>query len=171
MKSRICLISMLVFYLSSSPSGFWLEPALAGGAVDRGTISSPRASTRQFSFSSSNPRTMGPKSQSWVYQSRSPVGHSLPGKSHFKHRSLNHPHRIRRAPFIYAPAVSEPSEPIVIIVSEEKNPVNASVEQQTKPSPPPRPLIIEERCGKYVRVPWPESGVLHEIDLKGSCRQ
>jgi len=30
------------------------------------------------------------------------------------------------------------------------------------PKPKPLPLIIEERCGTYVRIPWPESGVFFE---------
>ena len=37
------------------------------------------------------------------------------------------------------------------------------------PQPAPPPLIIEERCGKYVRVPWPESGVIFEPVEQPPC--
>lgn len=41
------------------------------------------------------------------------------------------------------------------------------------PAPPPipasPPLIIEEQCGKYVRIPWPEPGVLFEPREELSC--
>ena len=37
------------------------------------------------------------------------------------------------------------------------------------PKPAPPPLIIEERCGEYVRIPWPESGVLFEPVEEPPC--
>ncbi len=37
------------------------------------------------------------------------------------------------------------------------------------PKPAPLPLIIEEQCGKYVRIPWPDSGVLFEPVEEPTC--
>lgn len=169
MKNRTCLISVVVLAFSSSPFGFWLESAQARGSTGQGRLPTSHASAHRFSIGSSGPRAMRSQSQPWVNQSTRSEGHSLRGISRFKHRSFKRPHRFHHAPTIYAPPVSEPIEPIVIILTEEENPLDVSADRQITSFPSVHPQIIEERCGKYIQVSWPESGVLAETDSKEFC--
>ena len=65
-------------------------------------------------------------------------------------------------------------EDVLIEYLEDLNLRQEMAREEELPAPPPLvqtspPLIIEERCGKYVQVPWPESGVLFEPMEEPAC--
>jgi len=65
-----------------------------------------------------------------------------------------------------------PEDFLVEYLEELQNRQELAMEEEAPTAPPvpaPPPLIIEEQCGKYVRVPWPESGVLFEPREEHSC--
>ena len=51
--------------------------------------------------------------------------------------------------------------PFIVMVG-----IKGSVPKPFKSGPP---LIIEERCGVFVKIPWPESGRLYEEEQPEKC--
>ena len=64
-------------------------------------------------------------------------------------------------------------EDVLVDYLEELNTRQELAREDAPPSvpekPAPSPLIIEEQCGKYVRIAWPEPGVLFEPREEPSC--
>jgi len=67
----------------------------------------------------------------------------------------------------YTPDTFDPSDLIIVIPPGE--PSEAQAEEPPKPFKSGPPLIIEERCGVFVKIPWSESGRLYEEEQPEKC--
>ena len=86
----------------------------------------------------------------------------------------NQSFQFRQRPFhprlFLPPLTLDADDPSPTITIGNSHFPEANVEEPTRPPVSPHPLVIELRCGKFVRVPWPESGTLYsEVGQKKSC--
>ncbi len=164
---RLLFISLVIM-------GLWLQPAYARGDLNSGWRSSaPHINTHQFHF---GPRLPGRgEIRSWSRGShlRHQEFHFRRGTSGMKNRLKNRSFRNRlylfQAPFLYTPDTPDPSNLIIEDPSEEREASETQPEEKPKPCKSSHPLIIEERCGAFVKIPWPESGRLYEEEQPEQC--
>ncbi len=90
-------------------------------------------------------------------------------KNRFKNRSFRNRLYLFQAPFLYTPDTLDPSDLITEDPPEESETSEAQPEEKPKPCKSSHPLIIEERCGAFVKIPWPESGRLYEEEQPEQC--
>lgn len=94
---------------------------------------------------------------------------------HDKHPHVQHK-RFKRGffPFFYQPYTFRDRSYDDAVPPALESEEDAALEERTlppveKPAPLPHPLIIEERCGRFVSIPWPESGSLDEGSTTQPC--
>ncbi len=168
MKQPHSSISILVLLIPLFLLGMGLQPVFALGKIQGSKSSFPHMSTHQSRISPRLPETRAFRSKSMATQRRHRIprvsrGKSILGKRHFKHK-----HHL--SPRLFLPPVPfESSERIIIVLPEQVEATEATPEEVARPSKIPHPLIIEERCGEYMRIPWPESGKLDAEGQEESC--
>ncbi len=180
--------SGLFLFISLFIMGLWLQSAYARGDLNSGWRSSaPHISTHRSHIGPRLPgrggirsRSMGSHLGHQKFHSRSRESHLRHQKFHFrrgtselkirfKNRSFRNRLYLFQAPFLYMPDTPDPSNLIIEVPPEETETSEAQPEESPKPYKSSHPLIIEERCGVFVKIPWPESGRLHEEDQPEQC--
>jgi len=177
--------SGLFLFISLFIMGLWLQPAYGRGDLNSGWRSSaPHISTHRSHIGPRLPgrggirsRSMGSHLGHQKFHSRSHLRHQkfhfrrgTSGlKNRFKNRSFRNRLYLFQAPFLYTPDTPDPSNLIIEVPPDEREPSEAQPEESPKPYTSSHPLIIEERCGVFVKIPWPESGRLHEEDQPEQC--
>ena len=86
----------------------------------------------------------------------------------------NQSFKFRRRPFhprVFLPPLTlDADNPSVTITTNNSHFPEANVKEPYSPPVSQHPLVIELRCGKFVRVPWPESGILYsKVGQMESC--
>ena len=160
---------ILILFIPLFGMGFWLIPGDCLGHRIENKLSTlhlhPYVSTssaRVFRIKGVRSRSMAPTPRH--RPPLAPRGNAMQKKHFFKH----HHHR-RRPSFLFAPYASESSERIRNGLSEEQEIREGQPQLQVTPYKSSPPLIFEERCGKFIKIPWPESGRLIEVDLEENC--
>jgi hypothetical protein len=166
--------SGLFLFISLFIMGLWLQPAYARGDLNSGWRSSaPHISTHRSHIGPRLPGRGGIHSRSRGSHLRHQKFHFRRGtsglKNRFKNRSFRNRLYLFQAPFLYTPDTPDPSNLIIEVPPEEREPSEAQPEESPKPYKSSHPLIIEERCGVFVKIPWPESGRLYEEDQPEQC--
>ncbi len=163
-----------LLFISLFIMSLWLQPAYARGDLNSGWRSSaPHISTHRSHMGPRLPGRDGIRSRSSGSHLRHQKFHFRRGtsrlKNHFKNRSFRNRLYLFQAPFLYEPAPPDSSDQIMEDPSEEREPSEARPEEKPKPYKSSHPLIFEERCGVFVKIPWPESGRLHEEEQPEQC--
>lgn len=133
-----------------------------------------------------------PSAHSFSHHSLPRSSHAFPFRDRQPHSGLRfhkegtigphgaHPHRHHKRlfkkgffPFFYQPYPfrdrSYDDMPPASAAAEDLTLKKRSPEPAEKLAPLPHPLIIEERCGRFVSIPWPESGSLDEVSTTQPC--
>ncbi len=166
--------AVLLLFISLVIMGLWLQPAYVRGDFNSGWRSSaPHINTHQFHFGPRLPGRGEIRSRSRGSHLRHQKFHSRRGtsglKNHFKNRSFRNRLYLFQAPFLYEPDPPDSSDQIMEDPSEERERSEARPEEKPKPYKSSHPLIFEERCGVFVKIPWPESGRLYEEEQPEQC--
>ena len=157
-----------LLFISLFIMSLWLQPAYARGDLNSGwRLSAPPISIHRSHI---GPRLVG---RGGIH-SRSRGSHLHHQKFHFrrgtsrlKNRAVRNRLNLFQVPFFYTADTFDPSTLIIVIPPGE--PSEAQAEEPPKPFKSGPPLIIEERCGVFVKIPWPESGRLHEEEQPEQC--
>ncbi len=163
-----------LLFISLFIMSLWLQPAYARGYLNSGW----KLSALPISIHRSHigPRLVGRGGiRSWSRGSHlhHQKFHFGRGTSRLENRSVRNRHILFQDPFIlplppaYSPDTFDPSALIIVIPPGE--PSEAQAEEPPKPFKSGPPLIIEERCGVFVKIPWPESGRLYEEEQPEQC--
>jgi len=177
--------SGLSLFISLFIMGLWLQPAYARGDLNSGWRSSaPHISAhrshigpRLVGRGGIRSRSRGSHLRHQKFHSRSHLRHQKfhfrRGTSGLKNRFKNRAFRNRlylfQTPYLYTPDTPDPSNLIIEDPLEERDASEPQPEEKPKPYKSSHPLIFEERCGVFVKIPWPESGRLYEEDQPEQC--
>ena len=169
MKRHWNVIGLSTLFLSLFTFGVLLEPVYALGDHRKSRLSSSRLRTHPSIISPSFSKSSGVRSKSispLKSELRTP---SVPLETLIlKKRVFKNRHHLFQSPFLFIPITPEPAESMAVDLVEDDG-SEAPLEEEATSSPLSHPLIIEERCGEYVQIPWIESGVLYEPVKEARC--
>jgi len=163
-----------ILFITLFIMGLWLQPAYARGDLNSGWRSSaPHISAHRSHIGPRLPGKDRIRSRFRGSHLRHQEFHFRRGtsgmKNRFKNRSFRNRLYLFQAPFLYTPDTLDPSDLIIEDPPEEREASEAQPEEKPKPCKSSHPLIIEERCGAFVKIPWPESGRLYEEEQPEQC--
>ncbi len=153
---------ILFFIIPLFSVGVCLEPANAFRKSVRSGIVSPRIEMSSVHSRSELPTMKGLTPRSKVPQTphktlKIPPNNSTVKRPPFQFSTRPFPSAVFYPP-ITTPDYSE-STPSALPADNDFHELRA--DEQPGSAEVPHPLVIELRCGKYVRVPWPESSILY----------
>jgi len=169
MKQLRNFACLFVLFLSLFMIEVLFEPVYALGDLRKSRLSSSHFRTHHSTIgpSFSKSREVGARSMSrsgsQMRTRSAQLGNSILKKRVFKNR-----HRLLQSPFLFIPITTEPAASMTVDLIEDDR-SEASPEDEARSFPLPSPLIIEERCGEYIQIPWPDSGVLYEQGQETTC--
>jgi len=164
MRYHSRLTKLLIFMIPLFSWGVLLESATAVGKSVKGGIISSQTGRNNSQACPSHSTTKG-----IAPQPRAPrVLHKalkIPReKPTFKKRNFNFLQPPLLFPDNFSPNTPEYSDATTSHLPEDSQTHNALIEENPSPSESSHPLVIELRCGKYVRIPWPESSLLSNYE-------
>ncbi|WP_447970128.1 hypothetical protein [Nitrospira sp. M1] len=164
MRCHSRLTRLLILLIPLLICGVWGESANALGKAGRSDIVLSRHGTHTIQNGPTLPTIRGGTSQSKITQRPAPRVQVPRQKPTVKRRLFQFPQFPqfhRPIPFFYPSIIPEHSDSMTTVMPEDSSPPKPVLKEKPKPSEASHPLVIELRCGKYVRIPWPESGILH----------
>lgn len=157
--SRLTIILTFLIPLLSCEA--WLECANVFGKSGKSDIVSSRHGKHTIQSGPRLPTTRGVTSQSKMTQRPAPRVQMPRQKLTLKRRRFQSPQFHRPIPFFFPSIIPEHSNSMTTVVPEDSPPPQPVIKEKPNPAEVSHPLVIELRCGKYVRIPWPESGILY----------
>jgi hypothetical protein len=161
-----------LLFISLFIMGLWLQPVYARGDLNSGwRLSAPPISIHRSHIGPRLLGRVGIRSRSMRSPRHHQKFHFRRGTSRLKNRSVRNGLYLFQDPFPYTPDTTALSNIIIVISPVEREPSAAQREENPEPYKTTPPLIIEERCGAFVKIPWPESGRLHEEEHPEQCHK
>jgi len=164
MKYHAKIIRIFIFIIPLVSGGVWGESVNALGKSGKGGIALSHLGPHN-----SQARPLHPSIRGIAPQAKAPkVLHKMlkvpQKKLSLRERSFNlsQPHSL--FPYYFSPSTPEHSDPTPSLLAQDSQAPEALIKENPRRPEASHPLVIELRCGKFVRIPWPESSLLYNYE-------